>query len=61
VQKAGCKIKNRVIVIQKEKRPGCLFSFRITMALFLHPIFWTPFFKVPDPKNISGGPDKLNS
>jgi hypothetical protein len=26
LQKAGCK-KNRVIVIQKEKRPGCLFSF----------------------------------
>ena len=25
--------KNRVIVIQKEKRPGCLFSFEITMAL----------------------------
>ena len=38
--------KNRVIVIQKEKRPGCHFSFWITMTLvfapwFLHPIFWT--------------------
>ena len=26
--------KNRVIVIQKEKRPGCLFSFGIPMTLF---------------------------
>ena len=26
--------KNRVIVIQKEKRPGCFFSFWITMTLF---------------------------
>jgi hypothetical protein len=25
--------KTRVIVIQKEKRPGCLFSIRITMTL----------------------------
>ena len=40
----GCKkqsAKNRVIVIQKEKRqPGL-------------------FLKVPDPKKISGRPDKL--
>ena len=42
--------KNRVIVFQKEKRPGCLFSFWITMTLvfanwFLQPIFWTLFLK----------------
>ena len=40
--------KNRVIVIQKEKRPGCFFSFLITMTLFfatwfLQPLFWTFF------------------
>ena len=48
----GCKkqgAKNRGIVIQKEKRPGCLFFFWITMTLFfapcfLQPIFWTWFF-----------------
>ena len=35
----GCKqegAKNRVIVIQKEKRPGCL--------CFLHPAFCNPYF-----------------
>ena len=37
--------KNGVIVIQKEKRPGCLFSFWITMTL----VFCTlpAFFKKP--------------
>ena len=66
VQNMGCKMqgaKNRVIVVQKEKRPGCFFSFWITMTLFLHPAFcnpyFGPFFKVPDPKKISGRPDKL--
>ena len=51
VQNMECKKqgpKNRVIVTQKEKAPGCLFSFWITMTLFfshsfLHPIFYTPF------------------
>ena len=46
----GCKkqgAKNKVIVIQKEKR---LFSF---------PDFGPDFFKVPDPKKISSRPDKL--
>ena len=33
--------KNRVIVIQKEKRPGCLFSFWITMTL----VFCTLLFE----------------
>ena len=37
-------VKNRVIVIQKEKRPGCLFSFRIGMTLLLHPAFCTLLF-----------------
>ena len=37
LKKAGCK--NIVIVIQKEKRPGCLFSFWITMTLFFAPCF----------------------
>ena len=33
--------KNRVTVFQKEKRPGCLISFWITMTLvFLHPVFF---------------------
>ena len=36
VQNMGCK--NRVIVIQKEKRPGCL-SFWIAMTLFFAPCF----------------------
>ena len=56
----GCKkqdAKNRVIVIQKEKRPGSL------DPDFLYPAFCNqylgPFFKVPDPKKISGRPDKL--
>ena len=56
----GCKkqgAKNRVNVIQKEKRSGCLFSFWITMTLlfapcFLQPIFWTFFFKFHNLKNI---------
>ena len=44
-----------VIVIQKEKRTGWLFSFRITMTLlfctllFSDPYFGPEFFKVPDP------------
>ena len=50
--KIGCKkqgAKNRVIVTQKEKSSGCLFSFWITVTLFfapcfLHPIFRTQFF-----------------
>ena len=36
----GCKkqgVKNRVIVNQKEKRPGCIFS-------FMHPDFCNPYF-----------------
>ena len=47
----GCKkydATKRVIVIQKEKRPG-----------FLKPIFWTFFKKVADPRKISGRPDKI--
>ena len=32
--------KNSVIVIQKEKKPGCLFSFWITMTLFFAPCFF---------------------
>ena len=39
--------KNRVIVIQRENRPGCLFSFWITMTL----VFYTLLFSkswVPD-------------
>ena len=59
----GCKkegAKNRVIVIQKEKRSGCLFNNNdpFFAPWFLQPIFWT-FFKVSDPKTISGRPDKL--
>ena len=42
MQNAGCK--NRVIVFQKEKEPGCFFSFWITMILFLHPALCTPYF-----------------
>ena len=43
--------KNRVIFIQKEKKqPGLLYS---------GPFFRPDFFKVPDPKKISGRPDKL--
>ena len=56
----GCKkqgAKNRVNVIQKEKRSGCLFSFWITMTLlfapcFLQPIFLDLFFKFQNLKNI---------
>ena len=54
LKKAGCK-KTRVIVIQKENRPGWLFLFWITMTLFfLHPalirsIFCTWFFKIYRP------------
>jgi hypothetical protein len=53
--------KSRVIVIPKEKRPGCLFSFWITMTLFFGTLlfFGPDFFKVPDPKKISGQPDNL--
>ena len=29
-------------------------------TLFLHPVFFTPYFWVPDPKIISGRPDKLD-
>ena len=37
--------KNRVIVILKEKRPGCLFSFWITNdPVFLHTAFCNPYF-----------------
>ena len=42
-KKAGCK--NRFILIQKEKRPGCLFSFWIIMTLFLRPAFFRSIFK----------------
>ena len=44
---------------KKEKRPGFFFSFWITMTLFFRSISWTWFFWVPDPKKISGRPDKL--
>ena len=52
VQNMGCEkqsAKTRVFFFQKGKRPGCHFSFLITMTLvfapcFLHPIFWTWFF-----------------
>ena len=33
--------KNRVIVIQNEKRPGCLFSFCITLIWFFAPCFFS--------------------
>ena len=36
--------KNRVIVIQKEKRPGCLFSLWLKWPCFLHPAFRNPYF-----------------
>ena len=57
--------KKRVIVIQKEKRQPDLFSFPTTMTLFFAPCFLAKsrvpdFLKVPDPKKISGRPDKLN-
>ena len=64
----GCKkqggAKNWVIVIQKEKRSGCLFSFWIKMTLFICTLLFAThildlFLKVPDPKKISGRPDKL--
>ena len=32
--------KNRVVVVQKEKKPSCLFSFWITMTLFFAPCFF---------------------
>ena len=56
--------KNQVIVVQKIRQPG-LFSFWITMTLFFAPCFLAKsrvpdFFKVQDPKKISGRPDKLN-
>ena len=53
--------KNKVIVIQIEKRPGCLFSFWITMTQsFCTLLFSGPYFGlVPDPKKISCRPDKL--
>ena len=54
VQNMGCKIwgsKNRVIVIQKEKRPGCLFL-NNKMTLFFAPCFFAPhpFFLSSRPK-----------
>ena len=57
VQSMGRKkqgAKRRVIVIQKEKTLGCLFSFWITLALYfspccLHVIFCTQFFKISRP------------
>ena len=60
VQNMGCKkqgTKNRVIVMQKEKRPGCFFSFWITMTLFFYILLFAKsrvpdILKVPDPKNI---------
>ena len=63
----GCKkqgvAKNWVIVIQKEKRQPGLFSFNndpvFCTLLFSGPYFGLDFFKVPDPKKISGWPDKL--
>ena len=63
----GCKkqgAKNKVIVIQKEKRQPGLFSFWITMTLFFCTLLFAKsrvpnFLKVPDPKKISGRPDKL--
>ena len=47
VQKAGCKKQGHCY--SKEKRPGCLLSFWITMTVFfapcfLHLIFCTQFF-----------------
>ena len=42
-----CGAKNRVIVIQKEKRQSSLASFWITMILFFAPCFFAPYF-VPD-------------
>jgi hypothetical protein len=51
-QKVGCK--KRVIVIQKEKRPVCLFFFNTNDPVFCILLFAThildPFLKVPDPK-----------
>ena len=44
-------IKNRIIVIKKEKRPGCFFSLLIRMTLFFAPYISDP---IPDPKEISG-------
>ena len=56
--------KHRVIVIQKEKRQPGLFAFWIKMTLYFSPCFFQVhildlIFKVPNPKKISGGPDKL--
>ena len=50
--------KNRVIIIQKEKRPGCFFFFWITMTLLFAPCLFQ--VRILDPKNISGRPDKLS-
>ena len=62
-QKAGCK-KPGHCYSKKMRQPG-LFSFGITMTLFFAPCFLAKsrvpdFFKVQDPKKISGRPDKLN-
>ena len=73
LKKAGSK--NRVIVLQKEKKQPGLFSFWITMTLFFAPCFQKQglqkagagsaksrvpdLLKVPDPKKISGRPDIL--
>ena len=62
MQKAGCKKQGHYY--SKREEGSCLFSFWMTMTLFFAPCFLTPyfgpcFFKVPDPKKISGRPDKL--
>ena len=67
VQNMGCKkqgAKNKVIVIQKEKRQTGLFSFWKTMTLFFCTLLFAKsrvpdFLNVQDPKKISGRPDKL--
>ena len=56
--------KTRVIVIQKEKRQPGLYSFWITMTLFFCTLIFAKgrvpdISKVPDPKKISGRPDRL--
>ena len=62
-----CVTKSRVQKTESllfKKRRGNLASSFFEWPCFLHPPFFTPYFgpffnKVPDPKQISGQPDKL--
>ena len=59
LKKAGCKKQGHCYSKREEARLPILFL-NNNDPVFWHPAFFGPdFFKVPDPKKISGQPDNL--